>query len=85
MATVDSSLAAKCMDFCHSLTSQNKFFTFSLTIGPNFTFSLDTKGDMPPAPKAVRRKSPSAKRRNERRRAEFLVRICRYASGPNLL
>ena len=71
---MDSSLAAKYMDFCHRLTSQNKSITFSLTIGPNFTFSLDTKGDMPPAPKAVRRKSPSAKRRNERRRAEFLAR-----------
>lgn len=33
MATVDSSLAAKCMDFCHALTSQNKFFTFLLIIG----------------------------------------------------
>ena len=67
-------MAAKCMDFCHALTSQNKSFTFSLTLGSNFTFSLDTKEDLSPASKAVRRKSPSAKRRNDRRRAEFLVR-----------
>ena len=74
MATVDSSLAAKCMDFCHALTSQDKSFTFSLIIGSNFTFSLDTKENKSPAAKAVRKKSPSAIRRNERRRAEFLAR-----------
>ena len=74
MSAVDSSLAGKCMDFCHALTSQKKSFTFSLILGSSFTFSLDTKEDLSPASKAVRRKSPSAKRRNERRRAEFLVR-----------
>ena len=75
MSAVDSSLAAKCMDFCHALTSQDKSFTFSLTLGSNFTFSLDTKENLSPASKAVKRKkSPSAKRRNERRRAEFLVK-----------
>ena len=75
MSAEDSSLAAKCMDFCHALTSQDKSFTFSLTLGSNFTFSLDTKENLSPASKAVKRKkSPSAKRRNERRRAEFLVK-----------
>ena len=74
MSAVDSSFAAKCMDFCHALTSQKKSFTFSLILGSSFTFSLDTKEDRSPVSKAVRRKSPSAKRRNERRRAEFLVR-----------
>ena len=75
MSAVDSSLAAKCMDFCHALTSQDKSFTFSLTLGSNFTFSLDTKENLSPASQAVKRKkSPSAKRRNERRRAEFLLR-----------
>ena len=33
MATVDSSLASQCMDFCQALASQNKSFTFSLTVG----------------------------------------------------
>ena len=74
MASVDSSLADKCMDFCHALTSQNKSFTFSLTIGSNFTFSLDTKENKSPAAKAVRKKSPSAIQRNVGRRAEFLAR-----------
>ena len=71
--TVDSSLASRCMDFCQALASQNKSFTFSLTIGSTFAFSLDTKEScFPPAAKAVKRKSPSAIRRNTRRRAEFL-------------
>ena len=72
MATVDSSLASQCMDFCHALASQNKSFTFSLTIGSTFAFSLDTKESLLTAAKAVKRKSPSAIRRNARRRAEFL-------------
>ena len=70
MATVDSSLASKCMDFCHALAGQSKSFNFSLTIGSSFVFSLDTKESL--TPEAVKRKSPSAIRRNERRRAEFL-------------
>ena len=57
MSAVDSSLAGKCMDFCHALTSQKKSFTFSLILGSSFTFSLDTKEDLSPASKAVRRKS----------------------------
>ena len=36
MASVDSSLASQCMDFCQALASQNKSFTFSLTIGSTF-------------------------------------------------
>ena len=63
MAAVDSSLASQCMDFCHALASQ-----FSLT----FAFSLDTKESLLTAAEAVKRKSPSAIRRNARRRAEFL-------------
>ena len=72
MAAVDSSLASQCMDFCHALASQNKSFTFSLTIGSTFAFSLDTKESLLTAAEAVKRKSPSAIRRNARRRAEFL-------------
>ena len=39
----NSSLATKCMDFCHALASQGKEFKFSITIGA--TFSLDTRED----------------------------------------
>ena len=72
MASVDFSLASQCMDFCHALASHQKIFTFSLTIGSTFAFSLDTRESLTPAAEAVKRKSPSAIRRNTRRRAEFL-------------
>ena len=65
-------MASQCMDFCHALASHQKIFTFSLTIGSTFSFSLDTRESLTPAAEAVKRKSPSAKRRNARRRAEFL-------------
>ena len=75
MATVDSALTSKCMDFCHALASQNKSFTFLLTMGPTFTFSLDTKVSLPPAAKSLKRKSPSVMRRNAKRREEYLKKI----------
>ena len=81
MAAVDSSLASQCMDFCQALVSQNKSFTFSLTIGSTFAFSLDTKESLAPAAKAVKRKSPSAIRRNARRRAEFLKKKSEHLSS----
>ena len=67
----DSSLATKCMEFCHALANQGKEFKFSLTIGSTFTFSLDTmegKETLPPRTK----KSPSTLKRNSKRRQEFL-------------
>ena len=74
----DSSLASQCLAFCHTLVSQGKAFTFSLKIDSNSTlsFSLDTKEGKASvvSPEALTRKkmSPSTKRRNARRRAEFL-------------
>ena len=52
MASVDFSFASQCMDFCHALASHQKIFTFSLTIGPTFAFSLDTTREiLTPPPK----------------------------------
>ena len=46
----------------------SKTFTFSLTIGSTFAFSLDTKEILTPVAEAVKtRKSPSPIRRNARR------------------
>ena len=67
----DSSLATKCMDFCHALANQGKEFKFSITIGSTFTFSLDTREDKETLP-ARRKKSPSTLKRNDKRRQEFL-------------
>ena len=40
----DSSLAAKCLDICQVLAGQGVAFNFSLSIGSNFSFSLDARG-----------------------------------------
>ena len=72
----DSSLASQCLALCQTLASQGKAFTFSLKIDSTFSFSLDTRESKAsaPLPEALTRKkvSPSTKRRNSRRRAEFL-------------
>ena len=51
----DCSLASKCMDFCQALASQGLLFHFSLNMGPNFTFSLDTRGKAEAAPGAKKK------------------------------
>ena len=35
-----SPLAIKCMEFCQALASQGTKFSFNLTTGPQFSFSL---------------------------------------------
>ena len=81
-----SSLASKCLDLCQTLASQGQAFTFSLTIGSTFNFSMSTGSqDSPaPAPKVEKRKSPSARRRNARRRKEFLKRKSGLPSPTSL-
>ena len=70
MNDVNVSLASQCMTFCQALANNSKAFTFSLTTGSCFNFTLDTKENLPSV--AVRKKSPSARRRNARRKADFL-------------
>ena len=73
----ESPLASKCLDLCQMLASQGQAFTFSLTIGSTFNFSISTGSQDTPAPptKAVKnKKSPSTQRRDARRRKEFLKR-----------
>ena len=66
---VNSTLASKCMDFCQALASQGQVFNFSLSVGPTFSFSLDTTRSK--APRTKKKPSPSTLRRNARRREEF--------------
>ena len=71
----DSSLANKCFDFCKDLASQGLAFSFSLTTGSNFSFSLDTWEMAPHSvteDKAWKKKSPSTIKRKARQREEFL-------------
>ena len=70
----DCSLASKCMDFCEALASQGLPFHFSLNMGPDFTFSLDTRGKAGAEPVKKKKVSPSTQRRNARRREEFLLK-----------
>ena len=73
MSEENSDLASQCMAFCQALASKGQTFSFTLNVGPSFTFSLDTRGDGS-STLAKKRKSPSTQRRNSRRRAEFLAK-----------
>ena len=72
-ASGEDSMASKCLAFCQMLVSQGQVFNFSLSIGSDFTFSLDTRSK---ASESQRKKkpSPSTIRRNARRRAEFMAK-----------
>ena len=74
----DSTLATKCMEFCNALASQGLAFSFTLSVGPDFSFSLDAR-ERKQAAKVLtaevkKKLSPSQVRRNARRRQEFLKR-----------
>ena len=68
----NSSLASKCLDLCQALASQGQEFTFSVTIGSFFSFSLDTRKMSKEVHLIGKRSSPSTLRRNARRREIFL-------------
>ena len=75
----NSSLAINCMDFCHALASQGMAFSFSLSVGNDFSFSLDARDKKEATPvltaEVTKKKlSPSQVRRNAKRRKEFLKR-----------
>ena len=75
VAEVGSTLFLKCLDFCQALSSQGQVYNFSVTIGQDFTFSLDTRRKAESSETKVKKKaSPSTLRRNARRREEFLKR-----------
>ena len=75
VAEVGNTLLSKCLDFCQALYSQGQAFNFSVAIGQDFTFSLDTRSKETSPVTLMRKKaSPSALRRNARRKEEFLQR-----------
>ena len=70
----DSSLAAKCLDFCQALVGQGLAFNFSLSINATFSLTLDARGKgqaLAMQGKTKKRKTPSTLRRNARRRLSF--------------
>ena len=73
VAEVGSTLLSKCLDFCQALSSKGQAFNFSVAIGPNFIFSMDTRSKAA-SPGIKKKASPSTLRRNARRREEYLQR-----------
>ena len=67
----DAQLVSQCLEFCQTLAGKPQTFSFSLTIGSHFSFSVDTRGKEVLAPKR-KKKTPSTLRRDARRREELL-------------
>ena len=72
----NAALLSQCLDFCQTLSSKSLTFSFALSLGNSFSFHLDTSGKGAIASEAKKKKkkkkTPSALRRNARRRAEFV-------------
>ena len=67
----DAKLASQCLEFCQTLADKSLTFSFSLTIGSSFSFSVDTRGkEVLASPR--KKKTPSTLRRDARRREELL-------------
>ena len=67
-----AALVSQCLDFCQTLATNSLNFSFTLTLGNTFTFSLDTNGKESLAPKAKEKKKKTTLRRDARRKAQFL-------------
>ena len=81
----DLSLASQCLALCQTLAGQGKAFSFSVTVGSTFTFSLDSK-ETASLPKKKKKSSPSTLRRNAARREKFLkrkVELTSMVEAPN--
>ena len=70
----DSSLAHQCLALCQTLASQGRTFSFSLTAGSSFIFSMESNGIAVPVQVVKKKSSPSTLRRNAKRRQLFLER-----------
>ena len=42
----DAKLASQCLDICQTLAGKSLPFSFSFNIGPDFSFSVDTRGSL---------------------------------------
>ena len=76
----NSAILSQCLDFCQTLAGKSLNFSFTLTLGNNFSFSLDTSEKKALAPKA-KKKSPSTLRRDARRRKEFVRKKLEASTG----
>ena len=74
MVESQTPLATQCLEFCQTLTSKGHAFTFNLTLGSSFSFSLDTKMKITSLETKKKKKSPSTMRRNLKRKEDYLKR-----------
>ena len=74
MVESQTPLATQCLEFCQTLTSKGHAFTFNLTLGSSFSFSLDTKMKNTSLLTKKKKKSPSTMRRNLKRKEDYLKR-----------
>ena len=70
----DSTLAHQCLALCQTLANQGRTFSFSLTAGSSFIFSMESNGIAVPVQVVKKKSSPSTIRRNAKRRELFLKR-----------
>ena len=64
-------LSSQCLEFCQTLADKSLTFSFSLTIGSSFSFSVDTR-EKEALVLQRKKKTPSTLRRDARRREELL-------------
>ena len=85
VAEVGSSLLSKCLDLCQALCSQGQAFNFSVTIGQDFTFSMNTRSkEVSPANVVKKMASPSTRRRrNAMRRQENSCEVEAVSDAPS--
>ena len=78
----NAELVSQCLDFCQTLATKSLTFSFTLTLGDSFSFSLDTNGKEALASKAKKKKkTPSTLRRDAKRRTEFLKKKPEVSTG----
>ena len=71
----DAKLVSQCLELCQTLAGKSVPFSFSLTIGSSFSFSVDTREKEALVPQTLsqrKKKTPSTLRRDARRREELL-------------
>ena len=78
----DAKLASQCLDLCQTLAGKSVTFSFSLTIGSSFSFSVDTRGTEALVPQR-KKKTPSTLRRDARRREELLKKKLNASTVEN--
>ena len=67
-------LVSHCENFCQTMASISSSFSFSLIIDDSFSFFLDISGKetLMPQRKKKKKKTPSAMRRDARKKISFL-------------